>query len=393
MSKQVLTLDLDTGKKKLITILNDESIDEEQKTNQTYDAKTIDKKVDTIGTAIKEVEKSIVDFKDKASYQNCVKEKVSREDEIKDPQDGDRYLVGNEIKVYNLKLKSYETIESKQGMLLVVLKDNNEYYFNGKEWQDRIESDKRIVHISGDETITGQKTFDNNIQVNKNLTVNGDLIVKGKQTQVDTENLIIKDNIVTLNDGEVGSEITKGKSGIEINRGSGKKANLYFDESSKMFKAGLDDEEKIIARIDDKNKLSTTETYSAKKIEEKLASLDLTLNLNKDENDTFEVGDVVYVDNSTNNIKKASNNNLNLMNKIVGIVSKKTEKGQKTVKVMNFGEVNISGLSAGKIYFLGVDGKLSNEVPKNKKEFINKLGCAISSDKLLISIGDSIEIV
>jgi len=393
MSKQVLTLDLDTGKKKLITILNDESIDEEQKTNQTYDAKTIDKKVDTIGTAIKEVEKSIVDFKDKASYQNCVKEKVSREDEIKDPQDGDRYLVGNEIKVYNLKLKSYETIESKQGMLLVVLKDNNEYYFNGKEWQDRIESDKRIVHISGDETITGQKTFDNNIQVNKNLTVNGDLIVKGKQTQVDTENLIIKDNIVTLNDGEVGSEITKGKSGIEINRGSGKKANLYFDESSKMFKAGLDDEEKIIARIDDKNKLSTTETYSAKKIEEKLASLDLTLNLNKDENDTFEVGDVVYVDDSTNNIKKASNNNLNLMNKIVGIVSKKAEKGQKTVKVMNFGEVNISGLSAGKIYFLGVDGKLSNEVPKNKKEFINKLGCAISSDKLLISIGDSIEIV
>lgn len=393
MSKQVLTLDLDTGKKKLITILNDESIDEEQKTNQTYDAKTIDKKVDTIGTAIKEVEKSIVDFKDKASYQNCVKEKVSREDEIKDPQDGDRYLVGNEIKVYNLKLKSYETIESKQGMLLVVLKDNNEYYFNGKEWQDRIESDKRIVHISGDETITGQKTFDNNIQVNKNLTVNGDLIVKGKQTQVDTENLIIKDNIVTLNDGEVGSEITKGKSGIEINRGSGKKANLYFDESSKMFKAGLDDEEKIIARIDDENKLSTTETYSAKKIEEKLASLDLTLNLNKDENDTFEVGDVVYVDDSTNNIKKASNNNLNLMNKIVGIVSKKAEKGQKTVKVMNFGEVNISGLSAGKIYFLGVDGKLSNEVPKNKKEFINKLGCAISSDKLLISIGDSIEIV
>jgi len=62
-------------------------------------------------------------------------------------------------------------------------------------------------------------------------TVTGNLVVLGSTTQVNSSDLNLKDNIITLNDGESGTGITLNQSGIQINRGSYSDAKIVFDET------------------------------------------------------------------------------------------------------------------------------------------------------------------
>ena len=63
-----------------------------------------------------------------------------------------------------------------------------------------------------------------------NLTVHGNLVVVGAATYVESTNSYVTDAIVQLNQGEAGSTVTSGKSGLEIDRGSGTKAYWLFNE-------------------------------------------------------------------------------------------------------------------------------------------------------------------
>ena len=62
-------------------------------------------------------------------------------------------------------------------------------------------------------------------------TVTGNLVVLGGTTQVSSSDLNLKDNIITLNDGESGTGITLNQSGIQIDRGSYSDAKIVFDET------------------------------------------------------------------------------------------------------------------------------------------------------------------
>ena len=62
-------------------------------------------------------------------------------------------------------------------------------------------------------------------------TVTGNLVVLGSTTQVNSSDLNLKDNIITLNDGESGTGITLNQSGIQIDRGSYSDAKIVFDET------------------------------------------------------------------------------------------------------------------------------------------------------------------
>lgn len=53
------------------------------------------------------------------------------------------------------------------------------------------------------------------------VVVTGDLTVKGTTTTVKSEEVTIKDNIIVLNKGELGSGVTQGTAGFEIDRGAG----------------------------------------------------------------------------------------------------------------------------------------------------------------------------
>lgn len=64
------------------------------------------------------------------------------------------------------------------------------------------------------------------------VTITGNLVVEGTNTTVESENLVIKDNIIVINDGESSPfGITLGKAGINIDRGGKGNAQIHLDES------------------------------------------------------------------------------------------------------------------------------------------------------------------
>ena len=82
----------------------------------------------------------------------------------------------------------------------------------------------QFLQVNGDYNIKagdGAKiTFDTGpSSAGGQVIVTGDLVVQGETLAVEAVNLNITDNIIILNNGEVGPGVTLGYSGIEINRG------------------------------------------------------------------------------------------------------------------------------------------------------------------------------
>lgn len=98
---------------------------------------------------------------------------------------------------------------------------------------------------TGDITVS----LKDDITVN-NAVVNGDLTVNGATTTVTSENLVVKDNIITLNQGETGDGVAKGTSGIEIARGTQPTYQIVFDEADDSVKIGTADALKKVATED-----------------------------------------------------------------------------------------------------------------------------------------------
>lgn len=129
-----------------------------------------------------------------------------------------------------------------------------------KEFTQLYQNDNALneakVNRAGD-TITGDLT------INGKTTLNGDVAIKGSTTTISTTNTTIKDNTVTLNDGEAGAAVsaTDGFSGIEISRGTGTWFRFGFLESAGRFVAGLTGSLKKLITEDD-----TTTGTTANKI-------------------------------------------------------------------------------------------------------------------------------
>jgi hypothetical protein len=83
------------------------------------------------------------------------------------------------------------------------------------------------------DTITGDRTFADSVTITGNLTVSGTV------STINSEELLVEDNVITLNNGQIGSGVSSGTSGIEIDRGSVAFAKLIFQESDDLFYAGL----------------------------------------------------------------------------------------------------------------------------------------------------------
>ena len=88
------------------------------------------------------------------------------------------------------------------------------------------------VDLSSDQTISGEKTFSDTV------TINADFVVNGTTTTVNTDDLAIVDNIITVNNGEVGAGISLGSAGIEIDRGTLNNQSIIFDEADDTWKLG-----------------------------------------------------------------------------------------------------------------------------------------------------------
>lgn len=68
------------------------------------------------------------------------------------------------------------------------------------------------------------------VTITNNLTVEGNLIVNGTQTILNTTELKVEDNIITLNSNVTGTPLTN--AGIEVNRGSSPITSLIWNEST-----------------------------------------------------------------------------------------------------------------------------------------------------------------
>jgi len=76
----------------------------------------------------------------------------------------------------------------------------------------------------------GEIKLDTGSQVGT-VRVTGNLVVEGDNTTVESENMVVRDNTITVNNGEGGAGVTLGTAGLIIDRGSIVDAQFLFDES------------------------------------------------------------------------------------------------------------------------------------------------------------------
>jgi hypothetical protein len=75
------------------------------------------------------------------------------------------------------------------------------------------------------------------VTIGGNLGVTGNLTVSGSVTTLNTETLLVEDNLVTLNSNVTGTPAVN--AGIEVERGDSTNAELIWDESADVWKAGV----------------------------------------------------------------------------------------------------------------------------------------------------------
>jgi len=110
-----------------------------------------------------------------------------------------------------------------------VIKIDDEVYSIPGRFKD---SEEVQLTPTGTETIIGDKTFQDDV------TVEGDLTVNGDTTFLDTEQLYVEDNLVTLNSNASGVAPTL-DAGIEVERGTELNAQVLWDESEDEWAAGV----------------------------------------------------------------------------------------------------------------------------------------------------------
>lgn len=122
-------------------------------------------------------------------------------------------------------------------------------YWDGSSWISMKNTDTdvdvslanlvaRLPQITDDVTI-GDAT-DVTITTSGDLTVTGDLTVNGSTTTVNTTELTIEDNLMTLNSGQTGTPPTSLRSGIEVERGDTANAILQFNENTDKWEFSTD---------------------------------------------------------------------------------------------------------------------------------------------------------
>ena len=87
------------------------------------------------------------------------------------------------------------------------------------------------VNIGGAATAVNIGSTTGTTTVKNDLSVTGNLSVFGTSTNIDTTDLVIEDNVITLNKNEAGAGVSTGVSGIEIERGTQANVNWQFNET------------------------------------------------------------------------------------------------------------------------------------------------------------------
>ena len=96
--------------------------------------------------------------------------------------------------------------------------------------QDTIQVGELVISTAGDKT--------GNLTVGGNAVITGNLTVEGTTTTLDTETVLIKDNIIEINSSQTGTPASSLVSGIEVNRGDEDNFQFVFVELTDDFRLG-----------------------------------------------------------------------------------------------------------------------------------------------------------
>lgn len=93
------------------------------------------------------------------------------------------------------------------------------------------------LSVGGNSTLAGSLTVNGATEV-QDITIHGNVTQEGRSFITEAETVEVKDNILLLNRGETAAGVSKGISGIEVDRGTRPNFQFVFDESDDYFKAG-----------------------------------------------------------------------------------------------------------------------------------------------------------
>ena len=127
--------------------------------------------------------------------------------------------------------------------------------------------------------------------------IQGDIDINNDNTNINSTNLKIKDNIITLNAGEQSDKISKGLAGLEFDRGTSPAFKLIYDETDTNLKVGLGDN--LIPLLTQK----VIDENSIKSITGKDSTITVTKN-----NDTSNVITINNVEHAINSTKALQDN-------------------------------------------------------------------------------------
>ncbi len=92
------------------------------------------------------------------------------------------------------------------------------------------------IHDVGGATKRFDNIYADKLDLSGDVLISGNLTVAGTTTQINTETLTVDDNILVLNNNVTGTPTED--AGIEIERGTSTSAQILWDESADLWKAG-----------------------------------------------------------------------------------------------------------------------------------------------------------
>lgn len=110
---------------------------------------------------------------------------------------------------------------------------------------------QKVRYLGGEVELLEDIRQKRNLSISGDALIEGSLRVLGETTSIETVNQKIKDNIITLNDGETQSGVTARYSGYEVDRGTAENYRHVFDENLDRFVAGFEGSESPITRLAD----------------------------------------------------------------------------------------------------------------------------------------------
>jgi len=129
----------------------------------------------------------------------------------------------NRIKIANGLPFKFSLVSAAD--IALIIPQNGDVVYNTTTNRFQMYQDGVWRDVNGNvQATTGQSDFND-------VVIAGDLTVNGTTTSVNTTNTNISDNIITLNEGEAGTGVTLGTSGIEIDRGLAANKSLVWNDT------------------------------------------------------------------------------------------------------------------------------------------------------------------